>query len=60
MTIKGQAKLEYLLAMAAILLAILFAVRPGGPIQSAIGSVMNNAASKIRTTVNDAGSRLKM
>jgi hypothetical protein len=60
MTNGGQAKLEYLLAMAAILLAILYAVRPGGPIQNATGKVLADSANSISSTVQAASARLRL
>jgi hypothetical protein len=53
----GQTTLEYLLVLAAILLAIIFGVRQGGPIRTGVDTVMNDAATVISGLANDVSSR---
>ena len=50
--------LEYLLVMIAILFALLYAVRAGGPIQTAAEKVMNDSASTMGGAVNAARARM--
>ena len=54
----GQAKLEYLLVMIAVLFALLYAVRPGGPIQNAVGKVLTDSATAMSGAVSNAQKRL--
>ena len=54
----AQGTVEYLLVLVAIVLAVLFAARANGPIQSAIDGVSSDASSVISTAVNDVKGRL--
>ena len=54
----GQAKLEYLLVMIAVLFALLYAVRRGGPIQNAVGKVLTDSATAMSGAVSNAQKRL--
>ena len=56
--IQGQTMLEYLLVMVAILFALLYAVRAGGPIQSAAEKVMSDSGSTMSSAVNAARARM--
>jgi len=63
MTIKvnarqGQGTLEYLLALLAILLAILYAARPDGPLQAAVSGLIDGTAGTIDQTVERSARRL--
>ena len=55
---EGQAMLEYLLVMVAVLFALLYAVRSGGPIQDAVGKVLTDSATAMSGAVSNAQRRL--
>ena len=53
----GQGTMEYLLVMVAVLLAVLFAAQAGGPIQSAVGTVLSDTSSVIDDMVTQVSQR---
>ena len=55
---QGQGTVEYLLLLVAIILAIFYAVRPGGPIQSAVNSVLTDTQTVVTNTVNQVRGKL--
>ena len=54
---EGQSTLEYLLVVVGILLAILFAVGAKGPLQGAVGGLLDDTSAAIGRAVNDVSSR---
>ena len=50
--------MEYLLALVAIVLAILFAARAEGPIQEAVGKVLTDTSNGISQAVNASAQRI--
>lgn len=54
----GQSTLEYLLALVAIVLAILYAARSNGPIQTAVGKVLTDTSDVIKGAVDASAQRL--
>lgn len=57
-SVVAQGTIEYLLVLVAILLAMLFAVRTGGPVQSAVDTLLSDVADVISKAVTDAKGRL--
>lgn len=55
---RGQSTLEYLLVLVAILLALFIGVRPTGPIQSAVGTMLSSSQTVIGQAVSNAQRRL--
>ena len=54
---RGQGTIEYLLMVAAVLLALLFAARPSGPIQAGASTLLSTAGQAVADTVDDAKTR---
>ena len=55
---RGQGTIEYLLMVVAVLLAILFAARPGGPIQTGANRLLSETGQAVGSTVGNARARL--
>ena len=55
----GQSMVEYLLALTVILLVLIFAMRSGGPVQSSVGSMLDQSGQKINGAVSAATNRIK-
>ena len=49
--------MEYLLVMVAVLLAVLFAARAGGPVQAAVGTVLTDTSGVIQDMVTKVSQR---
>ena len=56
----GQGTVEYLLGLTAILLALIYAARPGGPLQQAIGGMMTTSKDVMGKSVDNTVTTLKL
>ena len=56
--LQGQGTVEYLLLLVGIILAILYAVRPSGPIQSAVDRALTDTETVVTNTVNQVRQKL--
>ncbi|MBI2495488.1 MAG: class III signal peptide-containing protein [Candidatus Omnitrophica bacterium] len=55
---RGQGTLEYLLVLVAVVLAIFYAVRPGGPVQSAVGGLLSTSGETLQHAVTESRGRI--
>ncbi len=55
----GQGTVEYLLALAAILVALLAAAQPGGALQLAIQHVLDSSKTGMEASVTTASKKFK-
>jgi hypothetical protein len=53
----GQSTIEYLLALTAILLALLYGVQANGPVQRGLQSIMSGTESAMKKDVDAAKQR---
>ena len=55
----GQSTVEYLLGLTTVLLALLYAARPGGPLQGGLKAILDGVQDHMRTSVDEAKSRYR-
>ena len=53
----GQSTIEYLLVLVAIVLALIYAVRPTGPLQQAVANMVDQTGNTVEGLVNEAAAK---